>query len=259
MTNTTLSDILEGMCVDRAQAFKAFKCKRHCFSLRHRRAMKKILRPKTAKFIPIRRRIVALLIVVFIAAIGVSAGADNFGGLSTEIHKDGIEIVTADYKNSLQMIEYIYCIPEVPEGFILIDQSTNEIIYVEEYRLDNKMVILMQTPKSNFHQSLRDGQIPEEVDINGKRGYYYEDRSIGTVFWDNGDYILMVAGTLPKKDDPLGVFTKDDLVNLAKSVKVLETKSQRGYFARACLVSEDRRIFGNLFHIDFFFGKARKP
>ena len=226
MTNTTLGDILEEMCVDRAQAFKAFKCRRHFFSLRHRRAMKKILRPKTSRFIPIRRRIAVLLIVVFIAMIGVSAGADKFGGLSTEMRRDGYHIVTADKKDSLQMIEYVYCIPEVPEGFILTDSSLGEIMYYEDYLLDKKMVMLMQTIKSNFHQSLRDGQIPEEVDINGKRGFYYEDNGVGTVFWDNGDYILMVAGTLPKKDDPLGVFTKDDLVNLAKTVKVLETKSQ---------------------------------
>lgn len=226
MTNTTLSDILEEMCVDRARTFKAIKCKRHFFSLRHRRAMKKIMRPKTSKFIPIRRRIAVLLIVVFIAAIGVSAGADNFGGLSTEIHKDGIEIVTADYKDSLQMIEYIYCLPEIPEGFVLTDSSLDKIMYYEDYWLDNKMVILMQTIKSNFHQSLRDGQIPEEVDINGKRGFYYEEKSVGTIFWDNGDYILMVTGTLPKEDDPSGVFTKEDLIELAKSAKVLETKSQ---------------------------------
>ncbi|MDE7231414.1 MAG: hypothetical protein K2N56_13130, partial [Oscillospiraceae bacterium] len=171
MTNTTLSDILEEMCVDRAQAFKAFNCKRHFFSLHHRRAMKKIIRHKTSRFIPIRRRIAVLLIVVFIAAIGVSAGADNFGGLSTEIHKDSIDIVTADYKDSLQMIEHIYCLPEVPEGFVLTDSSLDKIMYYEDYWLDNKMVILMQTIKSNFHQSLRDGQIPEEVDINGKRGF----------------------------------------------------------------------------------------
>lgn len=226
MTNTTLSDILEEMCVDRARTFKAIKCKRHFFSLSHRRAMKKIIRPKTSKFIPIRRRIAVLLIVVFIAAIGVSAGADNFGGLSTEIHKDGIEIVTADYKDSLQMIEYVYCLPEIPEGFVLTDSSLDKIMYYEDYWLDNKMVILMQTIKSNFHQSLRDGQIPEEVDINGKRGFYYEEKSVGTIFWDNGDYILMVTGTLPKEDDPSGVFTKEDLIELAKSAKVLETKSQ---------------------------------
>ncbi|MDE7231413.1 MAG: DUF4367 domain-containing protein [Oscillospiraceae bacterium] len=222
MTNTTLSDILGEMCVDRAQAFKAFKCKRHFFSLRHRRAMKKIIRPKTSKFIPIRRRIAVLLIVVFIAVIGVSAGADNFSGLSTEMRKDGIHIVTADYKDSLQMIEYIYCLPEVPEGFVLTSFDTYDIISVETYMLNNQMLSLMQTIKSNFHQYLIDGQIPEEVDINGKRGYYYEDRYMGNIFWDNGDYILMVTGTLPKKDEPSGVFTKDDLVNLAKSVKVLK-------------------------------------
>ena len=222
MTNTTLGDILEEMCVDRAQAFKAFKCRRHFFSLRHRRAMKKIIRHKTSKSIPIRRRITVLLIVVFIATIGVSAGADNFGGLSTEIHKDSIDIVTADKKDSLQKIEHVYCIPEVPEGFVLASFDTSDIISVETYVLNNQMLSLMQTIKSNFHQSLRDGQIPEEVDINGKRGYYYEDRYMGNIFWDNGDYILLVTGTLPKEDDPSGVFTKDDLIELAKSVKVLK-------------------------------------
>ena len=163
-----------------------------------------------------------MLIVVFIAMIGVSAGADKFGGLSTEMRRDGYHIVTADKKDSLQMIEYVYCIPEVPEGFVLTSFDTCDIMSVETYILNNQMLALMQTIKSNFHQYLIDGQIPEEVDINGKRGYYYEDRYMGNIFWDNGDYILLVTGTLPKKDDPSGVFTKDDLVNLAKSVKVLK-------------------------------------
>lgn len=234
MTKITISDILKEMCADRAREFKAIKCKRHFFSLRHRRAMNKIFYPKPAGFaasmkkIPIRRRIVVLLIVVFIAMIGVTAGADIFNGLNTETHKDGIHIVTADWKDSLQEIKYVYHLPEVPEGFVFNDQGggVGDIIYYENYMLGHQLLILMQTIKSNFHQALDDGIVPEEVDLNGKRAFYYESKAMGTIFWDNGDYILMVAGTLPKEDNPSGVFTKEDLINLAKSAKVLDTTSQ---------------------------------
>lgn len=234
MAEITLKNILEELCDERAREFERLECKRHFFSLRHSRAMNKIFYPKAAGFkadlknIPIRRRIVVMLIVVFIAMIGVTAGADIFDGLSTEIYTDGIDIVTADWKNSVKKITYVYHLPEVPEGFVFNDRDggVGDIMYYENYVLGHQLLVLMQTVKSNFHQALDEGIVPEEVDINGKRGFYYEDTGFGTIFWDSGDYILMVGGTLPKEGNPSGVFTKEDLIKLAKSAKVLDTTSQ---------------------------------
>ena len=232
MAEITLKSILEEMCAERAREFEQLECKSHVFSLRHRRAMNKILYPKPEGFvasfksIPIHRRIIVMLIVIFIAMLGVSAGADIFRGLGTEIYKDGIHIVTADWINSVKKITYVYHLPEVPEGFEPIDREWDDIMYYENYMSGNQLLVLMQTIKSNFHQSLDDGLVPEEVDINGKRAFYYEDSGVGIIFWDNGDYILMVAGTLPKEDNPSGVFAKEDLIELAKSAKVSETMSQ---------------------------------
>lgn len=235
MAEITLKGILEEMCDERAREFEQFECKRHFFSLRHRRAMNKILYPKPEGFksslkrIPIRRRIVVMMIVIFIAMMGITAGADIFGGLSTEIYTDGIHIVTADWKNSVKEITYVYHLTEVPEGFVFNDRDggVGDIIYYENYILGHhQLLVLMQTVKSNFHQALDDSIVPEEVDINGNRGFYYEDTGFGTIFWDSGDYILMVGGTLPKEDNPSGVFTKEDLIKLAKSAKVLDTTSQ---------------------------------
>lgn len=234
MAEITLKGILEEMCIERAHEFEQLECKRHFFSPRHHRAMNKIFYPKSEGFkaslkrIPIRRRLVVMLMVIFIATMGITAGADIFGGLSTEIYTDGIHIVTADWKNSVKEITYVYHLPEVPEGFVFNDRDggVGDIIYYENYKLGNQLLVLTQMIKSNFHQALDEGIVPEEVDINGKRGFYYEDSGAGLIFWDNGDYILIVVGTLPKKDNPSGVFTKEDLVKLAKSAKVLDTTSQ---------------------------------
>lgn len=234
MAEITLRSILEEICDERAREFERLECKRHFFSLHHSRAMNKIFYPKAAGFkaslkkIPIRRRLVVMLMVMFIAMMGITAGADIFGGLSTEIYTDGIDIVTADRKNSVKEITYIYHLTEVPEEFVFNGRGggDGDIMYYEDYRSGKQLLVLMQTVKSNFHQALDEGIVPEEVDINGNRGFYYEDNGVGLIFWDSGDYILMVAGTLPREDNPSGVFTKEDLINLAKSAKVLETTSQ---------------------------------
>lgn len=232
MAELTLKSILEEMCAESAREFEQLECRSHFFSLRHRRAMNKLLSPKpkglgaSFKNIPIRRRIIVMLIVIFIAAFGISAGAALFDGLRTEINPDGIAIVTDDWKDSVQEITYVYHLPEVPEGFVFNDRDGDRIIYYENYVLGNQLLVLTQMIKSNFHQTLNEGIVPEEVNINGKRGFYYEEKGIGIVFWDNGDYILIVAGTLPKEDNPSGVFTKEDIIELAKSAKVSETLSQ---------------------------------
>lgn len=234
MAEITLKSILEEMCAERAREFEQLECRSHFFSLRHRRAMNKILYPKTkglvASFnnVPIHRRIIVMLIVIFIAAFGISAGAALFDGLRTEINPDGIEIVTDDWKDSVKEITYVYHLTEVPEGFVFNDQGggVDDIIYYENYMSGNQLLVFMQTIKSNFHQGLDEGIVPEEVDINGKRAFYYESKYMGTIFWDNGDYILMISGTLPKENNPSGVFTKEDIIKLAKSAKVSETLSQ---------------------------------
>lgn len=236
MAEITLKSILEEMCAERAREFEQLDCRSHFFSLRHRRTMNKILHPKpkglAASFnnIPIHRRIIVMLIVIFVAALGISAGAAIFDGLRTEMDKDRIAIVTDDWKDSAHEITYLYHLTEIPEEFVFNDYDqgggVNDIIYYEDYRSGKKALVFMQTVKSNFHQTLDEGIVPEEVNINGKRGFYYEDRGIGTIFWDNGDYILMVMGSLPKEDNPSGVFTKEDIIKLAKSAKVSEELSQ---------------------------------
>ena len=196
--------------------------------------MNRILYPKSKGFnasfknIPLHRRIVIMLIVIFIAVLGISAGADLLIGLTTEIDSDGINIVTDDWKDSMKKLTYLYHLTEVPEEFVFNDRGGGEgdIIYFENYKSGNQLLVLMQTTKSNFHQLLDDGIVPEELYINGNRAFYYESKSMGTIFWDSGDYILMITGTLPKKDDPSGVFTKEDLMKLAKSTKVSKTMSQ---------------------------------
>lgn len=232
MAEITLKSILEEMCAERAREFEQLECRSHFFSLRHRRAMNKILYPKpkvsgaSFKNVPIHRRIIVMLIVIFIAAFGISAGAALFDGLRTEINPDGIDIVTDDWKDSAQEITYVYHLPEVPDGFVFNDRDGDRIIYYENYVSGKQLLALTQMIKSNFHQGLDKGIVPEEVDINGKRGFYYEENGIGIVFWDNGDYILIVAGSLPREDDPSDFFTKEDIINLAKSAKISEELSQ---------------------------------
>jgi len=198
----------------------------HKFSRRHKRAMKKILAQfsknsqmgQTRRF-SLKKRVVLAFVAIFVAMFFTGAISSykthDFKGV---VHSDNTEITVANSENAPETIEYRYSLTGLPSGYELIN-SDYEIAVCEYY--ENKStggwVTFTQFAKKNYigHLNTEHNSI-EEVDINGHVALLIDSSdskgAIAEITWDNGDYILEIVGTL----------TKNEVINLAKSAKVLE-------------------------------------
>ncbi|MCH5196955.1 MAG: DUF4367 domain-containing protein [Oscillospiraceae bacterium] len=213
----------------------------HKFSLKHRRAMKKIfkvydhntepLRSKTVqstaygfsehKFRLTPKRLLVLVIVILLATLAGCAAtyfiSQSFRG---EIYSDNTELFPINLENCPTTIEEKYFFPEIPEGFEIY--KTNSTPFFESTSYKNKQtgqtITFSQHVKEGFDSIHFNTEKMElvEIEINGHYGLFLdvsaEENIAYCVIWDNGDYILEIGSNLDK----------NSLLNLAKSAKILE-------------------------------------
>lgn len=213
-------------------------------SLRHRLAMKRIFarfdrntrklrnaeapttERRTKKY-SIRQRILIAMLIIILAAF--LAGCVNaivkfvsarFYG---EVYKDNTQLFAYDLENCPDMIEEQYVLTNVPEGFELIETVPSPIsmplaisIYMRYFNNSTGQdIIFIQWVKEAFdpHYSTEKNSF-EEIEINGTTGLYIdfstEDKNYSTIIWDNGDYIIEIAGA----------FDKNGIIDLADITKL---------------------------------------
>lgn len=226
MSDLNVNDILEEMCAEEANEYMRIRAPLHRFSRRHRKAMRDILQPRAQAIsttcesymqrIPFKRKIWIAVMVIILAAIGITAGAAAINGFWRNKHRDYTELLTVNAENCPKTIENVYYLPEMPEGYELYEVSQdNWKIYTSYINRDTSecMVFVQDVKdgyKDNFNTEYRDF---EELDINGHYALYLDfsnsEQIRGLIVWDNEDYVLQVSGN----------FTKSELVNLAKSAK----------------------------------------
>lgn len=184
-------------------------------SKRHDRAMKRIfklydkntrhLRPQSEiRVITIRRRIAVTFLVIILAVItGFTAAYFISRGFHGKVYSEYTELFPINTENCPEFIEEKYYLPELPEGFNLIESDSTPIY--EHISYENKqtgqMITFEQWVKSEFdsiHFNTAKGELVE-VEINRHNGVFLEvNPNCALVIWDNGDYILHIAGSLPK-------------------------------------------------------------
>ena len=215
----------------------------HKFSLKHRLAMKKIFKrfernvdclrskhfetqaaaidftERRFRFTP--KRVLLLVIIILLATLAgcsvVYFTSQNFRG---KVYSDNTELFPINTENCPTTIEEKYYLPEIPDGFEVLQNSSNPFYEFVSYinRQTGQTISLGQYVKSEFHSfhfNTEKGDLIE-VEINGCYGLFIdlsdEENNISDVIWDNGDYILKVSGN----------FTKSILPDLAESTKILE-------------------------------------
>lgn len=197
----------------------------HRFSRRSRKALKKLLRPEPARRsihwsrIPVRKRIVLVLLIVLLAAVGVTAGAVAIYGFKQERHREYTILRTVNADDCPKTIETVYYLPEIPEGYEFYkEDSGKSSIYIAYINHNTNIYMVFEQIVKDRYKGYFDteGQDFEELDINGHYALYLDfsdsGHESGLIVWDNGDYILKINGN----------FTKSKLVELAKSVKILD-------------------------------------
>lgn len=217
MNDYTLVEVFETVY---RQEFSEFdNPPKHFFSLRHRKAMKKILYPYNVstptvnRSIPLKKRVIIALLVILLSALGITTVAAISRGFTRKEHRDNTELFTVNAENAPKIIESVYYLPEIPEEYELYETvSDNWSVSTSYMNYDtNRGMVLFQTVKEGYIGHFdNEHHAFEEVDVNGHYGLYLFDSNGGLIVWDNGDYVLEISGD----------FNKDELLNLAKSAKV---------------------------------------
>lgn len=222
MSETTLKEILEELCAERAAEFKKLNHMPHFFSRRHRNAMNKILYPRSQssvitpsrRRIPLRNRIIIVLMIIFVAAIGTTAGANMLSSFTSRLHSDHIDIEAISHENAPEGFERIYYLTNIPEGFEPDGRGIAVYFYYESYcdKKNNRIIGFQQILKSKYHQAVENDYLEfEEMMINGKNAICTkEDDNSILIIWDSGDYIMHYAG---------GNVSKEDMIKLVENTK----------------------------------------
>lgn len=224
MNEIQFNQILEQVCMEEYSASDEVPV--HHFSLRHRRNMKHILAlpysvPKQSKKLKLSRRTVLILIAAIFLAVVAVTGAVRiyfYSSFSMKEHSDNTQLLGGNAPGVPEVIEQVYCLSELPEGYKEIERVSDIISVwtIYQYGDDaNKTIMLTQTVKKEFDRHYNTEGYPfEEVEINGYKGLFIDwsnDDGISCeAVWDNGEYIITVEGNLPK----------NALLDLAKSAKV---------------------------------------
>lgn len=190
---------------------------KHYFPRSHRKAMREILYPRTNsaadnRRIPLKKRVLIVLMVILLSAFGIAAGAAAIRGFTRKEYRDNTKLFALNDDNYPKTIEDVYYLPDIPDGFELCEQifNTNLVHLRYDDSSTNRKLIFDQHVKEGFSTQFDNEQdILEEMEISGKYALYSENNSFGIIILDNEDYIFEISGNL----------TKNELISLAESVK----------------------------------------
>ena len=196
----------------------------HRFSLRHRIKMRRIfslyrknMRKLNTSGIKFRRQLIAALIIIILLTIVTGCAAIIISHFVIMEHDNNTQLKAGDFSGGKEIIEEIYYIYALPDGFECVNELKPEMSGGSEhwitYTNDNLVIAFFQSTKESYdaHYSAEESDL-EHITINGYSALYIDYGSeidSGTIIWDNGDYIFEVTGTFPK----------NKLIELAESVK----------------------------------------
>ncbi len=210
-------------------------------SLRHRFAMRRIFalfekKTRVAKSDPpkaltmqsrpprLRKKLIILFAVIICAALFTGFVAiyhsKNFQGI---VYPDNTRLFAVNTEGCPTTIEYEYYLPELPDGYEMVEQCSLSFIIctVYENKLSGQTLMFNQYVKNSFSPHYNTEYYTfEDVDINGHAGlcidFSDDEHNSSIIIWDNGDYILELVGNL----------SKNDLAILAKSAKILRKQQK---------------------------------
>ena len=235
MNERDFKDILAEICAEEIAELNKFPPFKP--SLRHRLAMKRIfalcekkthitvsvppiIQTSQSKHLHLSKRLIILFAVIMCAALLTGFMLVFFSkDFHGTVYNDNTQLFAVNTENCPITIEYEYYLSDLPDTFKMVEHDlTRTDFYVRyENTSSGQVITLTQYTKNGFNTHYNtEYHNFDEIEINGHSGVCLDisngecDGSI--VIWDNGDYILEIAGNL----------SKNHLVDLAKSTKVLE-------------------------------------
>ena len=179
---------------------------------RFNRKVNKLYAPK----LRFNRRMLLVYLTIILLALTACAAAKIIGDFIYEKYEDNTELFALNVEGAPTVIEEVYDIAVVPEGYYAVSTiltRTQHIIGYSDISSD-KTIVLRQSTKANFNIHYNtEGHAFEKTTVNGLPALFIDfsedDYVGGSVIWDNGDYIFEVNGDMPK----------NDVIKLAENVK----------------------------------------
>lgn len=223
MKQYTLEEVLEEVC---RRDFAEFdNPPKHRFSIRHRRNMKRIFSQKreklaTAKIKLTPKSAVIVVLLIFLALLTGAIIVLRLPGFSGTVYPDNTQMFTLD-NSAPTTIEQIYYLEALPDNYILAEEYGDigddyiQRVYINRQSGDS--LIFMQYTKKRYHKHYENERhIFTAITVNECNGFIWisskTNSSLKSIVWDFGDYILEISGK----------FAENDLINLAKSAKILQ-------------------------------------
>ena len=215
----TLTCVLEELCVD--DFVLPANAPRHRFSLKHRRAMNKILHPnnlsKAEKKPAFKRRIVIIAAVVLLAVVtGAAASFYHYNGFA--FHKGNNKYVGEYYimlaenrENVPEIIEKIIYDDNVPEDFTFegtytgVEKDKDKFVQnryfsterINKFGKKGAFFNIEQCTKWFYVNPITDDCTVAPVEVKGCKGFTIAtEEALNVIIWDSGDYIHVVNGTM---------------------------------------------------------------
>ena len=209
--------------------FDKYEVKRpHFFSFRHRRMMRKLFKQLETKnkstnttqayhYKPKKKRpaafIVAIIISILLSATAAAITIYSFGFKKQPDHTIAF---SENIENSPSIIEYVYVIEPLPDGFEESKRTIGSGISDITYQNDKGVLLLRQWVKKDYICNYNtEGYEIEKIDVNGHDGFYVKLKNDNFLVWDNGDYVIELYSTLDK----------DELLNLSKYTKIQQIEN----------------------------------
>ncbi len=179
------------------------------------------LSPAIMKGVPLKKRVAVLSIAIMMAVgLGTGVGASLAAGLKrSDVTKGRFRFEPVSMDGAKEFVEYEYYIPDIPEEFYLeqYDGCMFEITFSYVSYDEKKILFFSQYTKYNslYHDNQLWGSI-EDVMVGDKYGTLIISDDLVQLYWDNGDYILSIFGSL----------SVDETMCLAESVQRRDTFSE---------------------------------
>ena len=179
MNETTLKEVLEEICEEEVSEYEKIKPPHHFFSIRHRKAMKEILYPHRQsqsveisskhRYIPVRKRLLIMTMVVVMAVMCITAGGAMIRGFNRKVYPDYTVLLAANAQNCPKTIENVYYLPEIPEGYSLYQKNSGSKFVTTFYKNNktNRNMTFSQYVKEGYSANFdTEHRFFNELDIN---------------------------------------------------------------------------------------------
>lgn len=209
--------------------------KRHFFSLRFRRRMRRMAKEVRAKrqteenaspitdlYRPIRskRRWLILLALLMVLVGGTVTGAEpvicRLFEYCMEQHGNFVEMEQGKEEKLNEKFEK-YELAEIPEGYELVQEEAKYefgVYQISYVNAEGRSLVLRQSllENGNLGNITSTREEMAEVEINDFQGYFVEDFDTSSLVLSDGKYMLEIFGS----------FSKEELLALAKNLKCVK-------------------------------------